>query len=50
MRGDTVEGRNSAPADIWGKQPIIYTCQVVQDFFHQQYQDEVMRLNLVEAG
>ena len=37
--GDTVDGRNPAPVDMV-KIPLFtgfYTSQVVQDFFHQQY-------------
>jgi len=32
--GNTVDGRNPAPVDFTG----FHTSQVVQDFFHRQYQ------------
>jgi len=39
ISGHTVDGRNSAPADMVNI-PLflgLYTSQLVQDFFHQQY-------------
>ena len=37
--GDTVDGRNPAPVDMENLPlfKVVYTSQVVQDFFHQQY-------------